>query len=470
MQSEFFNILDEFFRRATGSSAEDFATLDNFPDTIRSNAHKLGKRGESAWQWGVDALLDYYRRHQFDNFKQAKSYGGMKLVLGGGSRFLPTQLGAVRKMLLYTDTILIPDPVYPWLEVERAEEKFRHVNMLQNAFTLLHLKPLIDADLAYPAVFVFQSWEKGLEKHDKQTLAGIENLMTSFLSHYTGSSFANVTEVLEYARKSERDFLQKVETNKLFVAPEGKPGQKITEAIKLYRENMNVWRSPEALKTYGKLADGELVWNGIYERLAPQWHLIENADELNAQPMLCLHAQWHYYTLCVKMFEGRLLEGKLLKPETVSTLRALGETQFEWLGNVPIKALVELRQRNENEEFRKRISGFTSALHESAVDDLDRVAAEVGRGIAALLSDHRNKVRAIQEKYEQSYAKLAVAGLGAWITLAATFLPALAPFLSAVPALGLAGKYALDKTGEITERRQAARSLTGVLATAYDDS
>ncbi len=231
-----------------------------------------------------------------------------------------------------------------------------------------------------------------------------------------------------------------------------------------------MWRSPEALEVYGRLADGELVWNGIYERLGPQWHLLENADELNSQPMLCLEAHWHYYNLCVKMFEGRLLEGKLLKPETVSTLRALNDSRFEWLGNVPIRALAELRQRNENEEFRKRIDGFTSALHESAVEDIDRVAAEVGRGIAALLSDHKNKVRAIRDKYERSYAKLAVAGLGAWITLAATFMPTLAPFLSAIPALGLAGKYALDKTGEIVEGRQATRSLTGVLATTHESS
>jgi hypothetical protein len=207
MQVEFFNILDEFFRRATGDSAEDFASLDEFPDAIRKNAEKLGRHGESAWRWGVDALLDYYRRHQFDNFKQAKSYGGMKLVLGGGSRFLPTQLGAVRKMLLYTDTILIPDPVYPWLEVERSEEKFNHVNMLQNVFTLLHLKPLIDAELPYPAIFVFQSWEKRLEKDDEKTLTGIENLIAGFFSHYTGNQFGDVGEVLDCLLPGENSTL-----------------------------------------------------------------------------------------------------------------------------------------------------------------------------------------------------------------------------------------------------------------------
>lgn len=30
-RAEFFNVLDEFFRRATGGSAEDFAALDEFP-------------------------------------------------------------------------------------------------------------------------------------------------------------------------------------------------------------------------------------------------------------------------------------------------------------------------------------------------------------------------------------------------------------------------------------------------------
>jgi hypothetical protein len=363
----------------------------------------------------------------------------------------------------------LPDPVYPWLEVERTEEKFRHVNMLQSIFTLLHLKPLVDADLTYPAIFVFQSWEKGLEKNDEKTQVGIENLISNFFSHYTGNEFGDLSEVLEFARRSEPEFLQTLEKNKLFVPPEGHAGQKMTEAIKQYRENLKVWRSSEALEFYGNLTDGELVWNGIYERLGPQWHLLENADELNSQPMLCLEAHWHYYNLCVKMFEGRLLEGKLLKPETVSTLHALNDSRFEWLGNVPIKALAELRERNENEEFRKRIDGFTSALHESSVEDIDRVAAEVGRGIAALLSDHKNKVRAIRDKYEQSYTKLAIAGLGAWITLAATFMPTLAPFLGAIPALGLAGKYALDKTGEIVEGRQVTRSLTGVLAIAHEN-
>lgn len=464
-QKEFFNILAEFFERMTGSTAEDFTTPSEFGAAIRANAQKIGARGASAWPWGVNALFDYYRRHQFENFSAARQQGGMKLVLGGSSRFLATQLDSVRKMLLYTDTVLVPDPVLPWLEVERREEKFSHVNMLENVFTLLHLKPLIDADLPYPAVHVFQSWEKGLEAHDLETRERIKSLAVNFFSFYLGRSFESDEDVIRYARTQEEDFLRGVETKNLFIPQGGKAGQKIGEAIQQYRSEATRWRAPQYVSTLDKLSSGELVWLGILERLSPQWHMIENADELNAQPMMCLEAHWHYHTLCAKMFEGRLLEGKLLKPATVSTLRALGDTRFEWLGNVPIKALAEMRERNENEEFRKKISGFVAELHASAVEDLDRVAAEVGRGIASLLADHQNKVRELEEKYQRRHVQTAI---GAWITLGAVFLPVLAPFVSILPPLAITSKYAYDKGEEIADRRKSARSLTGILAAARD--
>jgi hypothetical protein len=54
----------------------------------------------------------------------------------------------------------------PWLERDRREERFRHVLLLKAVHTLLQLKPLVDADLRYPPVVVFPSWEKSLEEHD----------------------------------------------------------------------------------------------------------------------------------------------------------------------------------------------------------------------------------------------------------------------------------------------------------------
>ncbi len=139
---------------------------------------------------------------------------------------------------------------------------------------------------------------------------------------------------------------------------------------------------------------------------------------------------------------------------------------MEWLGNIPISALAELRERNENEEFRRRISTFTSALHDASLEDIDRITREVSRGIAALIADHRNEVRRIEEKYRPKYRKTAIAG---WVTAAATFVPALAPFLAPLAPIGLAGMYLNDKLDERAEKKQTTKSLTGVLAAAQEE-
>jgi hypothetical protein len=290
--------------------------------------------------------------------------------------------------------------------------------------------------------------------------------MLAFFSRFLSKPFADPSEVLQYVRSSGAEFLDAVERNHLFIAPGGGLGDPLSKAIPQYKNEIKTWRSAEMNRALSDYSDAELVWLGICERVAPQYHLLENAEELGAQPMLCLLPHWHYYSLCSKMFEGRLVAGSLLSQETISSLRALSEPTMEWLGNIPISALAELRERNENEEFRRRISTFTSALHGASLEDIDRITREVSRGIRALIADHRNDVRRIDEKYRPKYRKTAIA---AWVTAAATFVPALAPFLAPLAPLGLAGMYLNDKLDERAGRKQAAKSLTGVLAAAQEE-
>jgi hypothetical protein len=283
---------------------------------------------------------------------------------------------------------------------------------------------------------VFQSWEKSLETNDAVTRERIEAFIAAFFSRFLNKQFADGKEVLKYIRSSRSEFLDAVERNRIFTAPGGSLGEPLDKAIPRYKSEIQTWRSKEMNQQLSRYSDAELVWLGISERVAPQYHLLENAEELEAQPMLCLQPHWHYYSMCAEMFEGRLIADKLLSQETISGLRALSEPSMEWLGNIPIGVLAELRERNENEEFRKRISGFTSALHQASLDGIDRTTREVSRGIAALIADHRNEVRRIEEKYRPKYSKTAIA---AWVTAAATYLPSLAPFLAPIASIGLAG-------------------------------
>jgi hypothetical protein len=473
-QRELFSILDEFFRRATGQSYQRFARSTHFAAHMRAlgarmRSGNIGLDLVEGFNWGYETLHAFYSKHALQPFPMAQQLEGMKLVLGGSSRFYETHVNSTRRMLLYTDTILIPDPVFPWTETPRAEEAFRSMHLLESAYNLLRLKPLVDADLDYPAVLVFQSWEKSLEAYDETTRTGIYQLVRDFMGHYLGATFDDMSELVGYATSDESRFLTQVEGKRLFVPPSGHVGMPMHEALETYMENTRTWRTRETAAQVEDLGPARLVLHGIIERLSHQYHLIENSAELSAQPMLCLEQQWHYYTLCAQILEAGLLEGSLLSPATVSILRALNEPRNWWLSNIGLDDLVRLRQEKENETFRRTMDGCITHLTTASLQDIDRVAASVGREIHSLISENDRQQKEIVERYR--FNNSLITGIGMAAELIVALYPSLVPFVSmGTTPVGLAIGYAVSKSFELRESRRVAKSLMGVLATVHQRS
>jgi len=459
-QRTFFNMLEEFFARAY--KTDIYAITPNFGAWIRTNVTHFGPTLASGYQWIFDQLAEYYEEtRKAGVFGLGKRLGGVKLVLGGSSRFNEAQLSSVRKMVLYSDTILIPDPILPWIEAQREEERFRDVLMAENAYYLLHLKPLIDADLPYPPVVVFPSWEKTLEAQDPQTKEGQELLVTGVLSVELGCKFGNFSELLTFASDKPSEFLTGVDQKRLLVGPGGKPGAPLETSLRLYEEEIHRWRSAEHQKWISKLSPSKLVLNGLLERIEPMYHLFENAEELVANPMLPLEVHWHYYRLCSRFFEKRLNDLGLLEERVMAEIQALEAPSHEWLGDLPIKDLVELRRRGQNELFRTRMREFTSALQASSFADLNRVSSEINRAISALILEHQTTIREIQERYQRHALNTALLTA---VTVAAKLVPTLAPLLGGMAILAPAGKLAWDTLSRRLDQRKASRSLMGILA------
>src|SRR2546425_31369 len=91
-QRNLFRRLDEFFVRATGKAATSFSTIDTFGDVVHSSAHEIASRGGTAFGWLDEELREFYAGEGAEAFRSALQLGGMKLVLGGSSRFLGSQL------------------------------------------------------------------------------------------------------------------------------------------------------------------------------------------------------------------------------------------------------------------------------------------------------------------------------------------------------------------------------------------
>jgi hypothetical protein len=460
---DLFAHLEEFFLQATGKTAAKFANVETFGDVIRASTSEIGPRGEVAFRWLDTEFRAFYARRGGDAFKDAKQLGGMNLVLGGSSRFLRSQLNSVSTAVLYSDTVLIPDPVMPWLEKDRTEEKFRHVLLLQAVHALLQLKPLVDADLPYPPVVVFPSWEKSLEEHDAQTQEGISQLLTDVLSNSLGEDLAGFEEVVEFVDRNSERFCETMDRKRIFVAPGGHINEPLGEALKRYEGYIATWRSDDWLDAYRGTPIHRRALNGFAERITPVYHLLENAQEFGGHPLMCIEQQAHYFRIVSNTSSARLERLKVLDPKTSALVNALSSRRLRWLGGITADTLVKLRLDNENVAFRERLAASVGRLHESVLEDVDRVTAEVCHDLEGAIAEHEKELRSIQEKYNRVHCQTAVLAVAA---AGAALMPALAPLLGGVVPFALATKYGHDKVAELAEKHALTQSLVGVLALA----
>jgi hypothetical protein len=331
----------------------------------------------------------------------------------------------------------------------------------------------VDAGLPHCPILVFPSWEKTLERHDDQTISGERQLIVDILAHYVDSGIHSLDEGMEFAKGHPAAFVSAVEKNRLFVAPGGKIGETVVESLNRYKAEIKTWRTEEWMSTFGRLTNEGQILNAIAERIAPQFHLLENSGELGAHPLVSIEQQAHYFRLVSHANSGRLLRSGLLDHKTRAIIDGLSSERLAWLSGLSIDALVELRSNNENVAFRKSMTSAVSSLHEAAIEDTDRIASEICKEIDSGISEHNRIVREIDEKYRNKNRKLAAVTAVTWL---GALVPTLAPYLAVTPPallaapLVLGGKLAWDMLDRSAEKKKMSRSLMGVLAVARSGS
>lgn len=469
-QNSYFEILTEFFLEATGSLPRDFASLDDFsksvnqlPEKFKSNPKGFAE-SLKAYSKLEDNLTSLYTSKAANVFRAVMKIDANKLNLGGSSRFLKTHLNATRKSMLFSDMVLIPDPIMPWIERSRDEEKFQYVIPLQMAFFILHLSDLLGAEFDIPPFFVFPSFEKVLEDHDKQTQEESIKLVTDVFSYYIDDGIKDPEDIMEFANKYPDIYLQRVETSQLFVSPGGNPGESIGYALDNYKAEMRKWRTEDWCKEKFSYGDISIVTNAIFERIIPNYHLFENSDELRSHPFLCIEAQAHYYQLIANMKNKQVVSD----PATSAILHSFTSTKLDFLANISDSQIIELRKTNENVAFRRELRDLVNSLPQTKIEDLGYVASEICSHIELSISKHKKQIENFNEKYNAKHKYSTLIGMG---TLGVTMLPALSPLIGTLLPLGLAstvGKYVSDKIEENAERKQFSHSMMGVIALAKE--
>lgn len=476
-QCELFRLFELLFGALTGVAVEHVKDFDEVRERLLWRYTNEFRSLADSFNAAAGELAAFYTARGGEIFRYAKGLGGMKAVAGGQRQFTEAALDATRISGLYLDTQLIPDPVYPFLAGNLSLNAM-HLQLAHVLYFVLQLAPLANARLPVPAVVVFPSFEEPLEENDPYTKAGLERMLLQLAAPLCEGTIGTVGELLDYAAKKPDKYLPAVMAAQLFVPQGHAPGEfkDAGAALRAHVSDMKGMRSSQTLEALKRVPIGVAVTISVLERLRPQFHLLENAYELNAQPMMALPVQWHYFGLCAEASARDLVNKQVLSEANFFTLRALQDESVSWLGNIPIEGLVELRRNMEVANFREELKKVTSQLAAAGPLELNDVVKEVNHGLASLVQRHAKAMEEVRAKYSPKVAGFASAAVvGAVGGLGLSFLPALAvaagvaaPVGAALGALGGGALGAVrELTGAAVERRHLARhSLVGILAAA----
>ncbi len=460
-QEELFDAFDEFFRAVSGATPDSFR---GFSDLSVSTWSTFAARFNKAALKLESRLVPLYNEQRHRQFNDAAALGGVKMVLGGGSRFYGTQREAVLRTALYADTILVPDPVYAWLEIKRQDVRSVAFEVFKTVHSLLLLRPLVNTSSETMPIVLFPSFEKALEHNDSTTQQAMNELVTAYLNAGLNGSFASMAEVLDAAKKSGEHFIEAVSAAHLYI-PRGHDTapDDVRDSIREYRDDVLAHRVGQERELVEGLNDAEVLALAIFESVAPQFHLFENSTTLAAQPLMCFPNHWHYFQTLSAGVHSELSKSGLISGKTIALVQALQRERFGWLSGVTVDQLASLRETSEFRDFRSTLDTCASALGEVQITDIDRVGTEVASALGALLDKHDEKARGLVEQFKTKHSKTAVmAGAAAAVTL----LPALASVISGVGAFGVLTRYIFDKIDERKEKTALTRSMIGVLASA----
>lgn len=476
VQVELFALFSALFAALTGRAVELVISVDEIKQRMMWRVEHQPDLFANSVNQATGELGEFYNLHSINIYQRAKSFGGMRLVTGGQRLFGPSALNAVRITGLYADTQLIPDPIYPFISSD-LKLNAAHLQLAIQLFHILQLRPLVDAKLPVPAVFIFPSFEGPLEQHDAHTKLGLEQLSIRLISPICRGQIQSLEELIDYSSKQETAFLDALMPSGLFIPPGGEPGIPLSasEAASQYLKELEGTRSSHDLDQMKRMPIGPLLLNGVLERLRPQYHLFENSNELGAQALLSQPVHWHYFKKIAQANARDLRSQNVISDQAFQTLHAVQDDSLSWLANIPVTTLVQLISNNEHRWLREELNKYTSQLASAGPIDTNEMIKEVSHGLASLVQRQRKSLNDIELRYAPKKAAVLTGGiLGAGLVASAVMLPLLSPLLAVgVPAVALAGAasgaligFSKEKIGEVVEKRHAGKSMLGVLATA----
>lgn len=416
--------------------------FDWLTDTFGNFARQVKKNNITSGTIAQDYLSDEGRRSRFleqlpSLFNQVENFWkqnrriidievaklpGIKARFGGD---IGPQLSdsIFEKAGLYFETILIPDPLIRVCRIPSAATKNIDFYFLKYSINQVLLKDIFLADVYPPIAILTDDIEFNTE--NRNVAAGLATFDTiAFVNELYRSDFDTLEDIKKFFSKFKTIYeaVESTSNPEVFYWSENASRNPIDQVESLM-EHANKELGKEAFPE--RYDSSSYLLRSIYSRMLQSNSVLFTAQLYNSHPLIAAPVSFHWFTQ--KKYSNQKLTSELQTSknslELVAT-NALLSKNLDWLSNISINNLIELRRRSQLSDIRSIIHKQLVILSSPDTSNLDALINQVDYNLSSELSKHQENVKQLDSSFR---TELGILGPTFLASLTASIQPTLLP-------------------------------------------
>jgi len=442
---------------SSGTIAKDFLSESSRRDKFKELLPEMFKKVNNFWK----SEYKYIKN-------EINSLPGIKARFGGDIG--PQVADSIFQSTgLYFDTIIVPDPLLRIANIPESISKINEYYFLKYAIEQLLVKEVYIADV-YPPIAVLTADRELYEERDFSELGNLAKIDLILLTNdLYGENFKEYEESIEFYKSfssSREAVTQIVKPDLLFLMEDVSRDPLAQLEAQLERDSLD-WELEGIIESN----DADYLPFLLQGRLMQINDLLNCSLVQSSHPLVSAPVSFHWLKWKLKSNQELVInEFETPKKLELGITNALLSENSRWLANVPLSALVDLRQTGKLSELRSIIRVEIDSLSNVKIDSLSQIVNQVDYNLSTALVNHQNRIKELDTKLRD---ELLISGPTFLASIAAAFQPSLFPFspvwIQAIGGvLGTANLTEIVKSisGHIRERKKLSKTPVGILWSA----
>lgn len=345
---------------------------------------------------------------------------------------------------LYLDTIVLTDPFMnckPLFPLWDKEVAVRH--FVKHGLNVLAYKELALARLNPPIVAIVP-FLSSVDDEERDFLSRMAE--PDALAHARamfGRQFEGMEDFAEFAMS--------LETPDKIIGELKDPSRFLFDTEwdePLHEQIERAIRESGGLHDFASL--GMLVLNQAMGRMMQATDILQKSRQLGGTPLIDAPTSWQYLNWKLE-YSAELSPGDQVPLHVVRALQHAGNTDVEWLGDIPPSALIEMREQGAVEEIRGILTAGADEVAIAEPGNFFRISDKIVENIDAAFEKHREAISELRRKKLRFWGH----DIGSWVVTGSI---GVAAALTGAPVLGLAA-LAVDQVLDAPKLRDVPKRL-----------